>query len=98
MFVRSISRSRPAAMLGQDRVLREELLGPTEQVGGVRVLGHEAQGLPFAPAADHDRHPRPGDRLGDVEEAAGMEQAAVELVLRSALALPHLARDLERVL
>ena len=45
------------AVLGQDRVLAGDALGRAEDVAGVGVLGHEAQGLLLAAAADHDRDP-----------------------------------------
>ena len=45
------------AMLGQDRVLAGDAFGRAEDVAGIGVLGHEAQGLLLAAAADHDRDP-----------------------------------------
>ena len=45
------------AMLGQDRVLAGDALGRAEDIAGIGVLGHEAQGLLLSAAADHDRDP-----------------------------------------
>jgi hypothetical protein len=42
-------------MLGEDRVLREQVGRPAEQVRRVRILGDQAQGLLLAAAADQDR-------------------------------------------
>ena len=43
------------AVLADDLVLVVDRLGAAEDVGRVRVLGDEAQGLPLAATADHDR-------------------------------------------
>ncbi len=52
--------------------------GPAEDVGRVGVLGHQAQRLLLAAAADHDRHPRPADRLRGVQQPAGGIPGPVE--------------------
>ena len=57
---RSISSgSRPTAAQCSARIayLRAMPSGVPKTLHGVGVLGHEAQGLLLAAAADHDRHP-----------------------------------------
>ena len=98
---RSISAgSRPtAAQCGvEDRVLAGDALGRPEHVARVRVLGDQPERLLLAAAADHDRDPRPRDRLGRVQEPLGPILAALERRLRAALASEHLVRDPERLL
>src|SRR5262245_47132412 len=85
------------AMLAQDLVLVVDLLGAAEDVGGVGVLGHEAERLSLAAAADQDRDPRPRDRLRRVAQPLRVVLAPVEPALAAALALPHLVGDLERL-
>ena len=58
-----VGPAKPVAVLAQDRVLVANAVGAAEEVGGVRVLGDEPQGLLLAAAADHDRHPGPRDGL-----------------------------------
>src|SRR5690349_7468099 len=63
-----------------------------EQVAGVRVLGHQAQGLALAAAADQDRRVRPPHRVRRVERAG---QLIVPPLVRALVAAPHLVRNLE---
>ena len=51
-------------VLAEDLVLVVDPRRPAEDIRGVGVLGDEPERLPFATAADHDRRPGPGQRLG----------------------------------
>ena len=98
---RSISSNgRPTASQCSRRIayLRRSVSGPPKTFVAVGVLGHEAERLLLAAAADHDRDARPAQRLGRVEEAGRRVVGALEALLRAALAGPHRVGDPERLL
>jgi len=66
-----------------------------EQVAGLRVLGDEAQRLPLATAANHDRRVRFAQRLWRVQRSFQLE---VPAVIGGLVAAPHLQADLQRLL
>src|SRR5687768_7163563 len=95
VVVRSSNR---LAMRSEDLPLVVDLLRAAEHVRGVRVLRDEAERLPLATAADHDRDTGAGDGLRRVEQARRLVVAAGEGALRPHLPLEHLVGDLERLL
>ena len=77
-------------MIFEDAEQVTTALDVAEQVAAVRVLGHHAQRLALAAAADHDRDV-PAQRLGIVERAVHPEVVAME---GRPLLGEHRARDL----
>ena len=87
------------AVLAQDLVLVVDPDRVAEHVARVGVLGHEAERLPLAAAADHDRRVGPRDRLRRVEQAARVDVACPRTPPPvPALAVPHRVDVAQRVL
>ncbi len=86
------------AVSRQDVVLAAQQVGTAEDVRRVRVLGDQAERLPLPAAADHDRDPGPGQRLGGVQQARGRVMGSLVASLRPALTGEHRVGDLERLL
>ena len=87
------------AVLGQDRVLRQQLRRVRRTGSRHRRTGRRAEASsrsPPPPIMIGTRGRR--DRLGDVEQPGRVELAALEVLLRASLALPHAVGDPERVL
>src|SRR6185369_5745898 len=87
-----------SAVLPEHLVLVMDRGRATEDVAGVGVLGHEAERLPLAAAADHDRGTWPRDRLRRVEQPRRRVVAAAERLLRAPVPGPHPVGDPERLL
>src|SRR5205823_2653671 len=85
------------AVFAQDIQLARQLRSRKE-VAGIGILGDQAQCFLFAHAPDQDPGTGAAQALGDVQRSLEPEVFAVEGLLATPLAFPHLQADLQRLL